>query len=432
MGQVEAGGKGSATLRPGNPRVFRNSMRLISHVRVRPWIAPCLLGLACLSCSATDSEPPVAVSNPLFVEPASRDFSKNPDLLERIVESPHGYLRFINIQFTQGVCRQFAGSLSQYPPFNLHGDAHLEQYAVTDLGRGLTDFDDSSSGPAVVDLVRFGVSLRLALAAHGWTDRAEEVLDAFLLGYRTALADPSVEAPEPVVVGRLQAGFEYDREKYFEWVEEISDPVPAVEQVELLEAMRHYFDNLRAQYPSLDAGFLKVERVGYLKLGIGSALDTKYLVQIRGESDAITDDLVLELKQVRDLAGIECVAAGQGSDPYRILVGQSIAYQPYSMLGYVHFRDVSFWAHAWVDNYRELDIDQTIETVEELLEVAYDVGVQLGLGHPNQYEEPLALQLRREQVRLLDRDEAQIKEASRQLTTQIEQAWRDFSSRAQQ
>ena len=70
--------------------------------------------------------------------------------------------------------------------------------------------------------------------------------------------------------------------------------------------------------------------------------------------------------------------------------------------------------------------------MEELLEVAYDVGVQLGLGHPNQYEEPLALQLRREQVRLLDRDEAQIKEASRQLTTQIERAWRDFSSRAQQ
>jgi hypothetical protein len=32
----------------------------------------------------------------------------------------------------------------------------------------------------------------------------------------------------------------------------------------------------------------------------------------------------------------------------------------------------------------------------------------------------------------LDRDEAQIKEASRQLTTQIERAWRDFSSRAQQ
>jgi len=406
------------------------SIRVRPVLWVRQMIVLGLLGVTFVSCSPDDTETLVEVSNPLFVDPSSRDFSQNPDLLERIVESPHGYLRFINIQFTEEVCRQFADSLSQYPPFNLHGDAHLEQYAVTDLGRGLTDFDDSSSGPAVVDLVRFGVSLRLTVAAHGWSDRSDEVFEAFLSGYRAALNDPSTEAPEPAVVARLQDDFEFDRRKYFEWVEEISDPVPEAEQVELLEAMRHYFDNLRAQYPSLDAGFLKVERVGYLKLGIGSALDTKYLVQIRGESDAITDDLVLELKQVRDLAGIECVAAGRGSDPYRILVGQSIAYQPYSMLGYVYFRDASFWAHAWVDNYRELDIDKSIETIEELREVAYDVGVQLGLGHPNQYEEPLALQLRREQVRLLDRDELQIKETSRALAGLVERAWSDFSSRS--
>jgi len=406
------------------------SIRIKAALWVRQTIALGLLGVALVSCSPTEEEPLVESSNPLFVDPTSRDFSGNPELLERIVESPHGYLRFINIQFTEEVCRQFADSLSQYPPFNLHGDAHLEQYAVTDLGRGLTDFDDSSSGPAVVDLVRLGVSLRLAVAAHGWNDRADELFEVFLSGYRAALDDSSTVAPEPAVVARLQDDFEYDRRKYFEWVEGISDPVPESEQVELVEAMRHYFDNLRAQYPSLDADFLKVERVGYLKLGIGSALDTKYLVQIRGESDAITDDLVLELKQVRDLAGIECVAAGLGSDPYRILVGQSIAYQPYSMLGYVYFRDASFWAHAWVDNYRELDIDKSIETIEELREVAYDVGVQLGLGHPNQYEEPLALQLRREQIRLLDRDELQVKEASRELAELVEQAWSDFSSRS--
>ena len=189
----------------------------------REVIATSLVLLTMLACSSPEKEPPVALSNPLFVDPATRDFSQNPELLERIVESPHGYLRFVNIQFTEEVCRQFAESLSQYPPFNLHGDAHLEQYAVTDLGRGLTDFDDSSSGPAVVDLVRFGVSLRLALEAHGWTDHADEAIDAFLMGYRMALTDPTLEAQEPVVVGRLQDGFEYDRQKYFEWVEEISD-----------------------------------------------------------------------------------------------------------------------------------------------------------------------------------------------------------------
>ena len=370
------------------------------------------------------------MSNPLFVDPASRDFSRNPALLERIVGSPHGYLRFVNIEFTQEVCRLFEGRLRQYPPFNLHGDAHVEQYAVTDLGRGLTDFDDSSSGPAVVDLVRFGVSLRLALAAHGWQERADEVLDAFFGGYRAALNDPSVVAPEPVVVPRLQEDFHDDRQRYFQWVEEISDPVPDDEQRELLEAMKYYFENLQAEDPTLDADHLSVERVGYLKLGIGSAMDLKYLVQIRGASEAVTDDVVVELKQVRDLGEIECISEGQGADPHRILDGQSLAYNPHSMLGYIRFRGHSFWAHAWVDNYRELDIEQTLASVEDLLEVAYDVGVQLGQGHPNQYEEPLALQLRREQLRLLDRDESQIRQTTRTLAEQIEKAWRAFSSRS--
>ncbi len=405
-------------------------MRFLSEQWGRQVMAISLSLLTMLACSPPEKESPVALSNPLFVDPATKDFSRNPELLERIVENPHGYLRFINIQFTQEVCRRFEDSLPQYPPFNLHGDAHLEQYAVTDLGRGLTDFDDSSTGPAVVDLMRFGVSLRLATAAHGWDERADEVLDAFLSGYRTALVDPLAEAPEPTVVTRLQGEFEYDREEYFEWVEEISDPVPEEEQAELLAAMQHYFENMRAESPGLAADYLTVQRVGYLRLGIGSALDLKYLVQIRGESDALNDDVVLELKQVRDLGGIECVSAGRGSDPYRILIGQSIAYQPYSMLGYVYFHDKSFWAHAWVDNYREVDIGQTIETIEELQEVAYDVGVQLGQGHPNQYDSTLALQLRREQVRLLDRDEARIKETSLALAQQVEQAWREFSSRA--
>jgi hypothetical protein len=77
-----------------------------------------------------------------------------------------------------------------------------------------------------------------------------------------------------------------------------------------------------------------------------------------------------------------------------------------------------------------LDIDRSIETIEELLEVAYDVGVQLGLGHPNQYEKLLALQLRREQIRLLDRDESEIRKASRALAEQVERAWSDFASRS--
>ncbi|MEJ2086574.1 MAG: DUF2252 family protein, partial [Acidobacteriota bacterium] len=322
--------------------------------------------------------------NPLLVDRGSLDFSQNPLLLQRILSSPHGYFRFINILFSQEVCRAFAEVLAPYPDFNLHGDAHLEQYAVTDLGRGLTDFDDSTLGPSLIDLTRFSVSLRLAAQANGWESRADEFFDSFLDGYQDALSDPQTVASEPGVVARLREDFSYDRDRYFEWIGEIATPIPNSEQQALLSALEVYIEDVRARRPNLGPNYFDVVRVGSLKLGIGSAMDRKYLIQIRGETAEIADDVVLELKTVRNLTGIDCVSTGQTDDPYRILMGQSIAYQPYRLLGYVRFDGSTFWIHAWVDNYRELSVVGDLETPEELIEVARDVGVQLGRGHPNQ------------------------------------------------
>jgi uncharacterized protein (DUF2252 family) len=143
--------------------------------------------------------------NPLYDNPAELDFSSNPDLLQRILATPHGYFRFINIRFSNEVCRRFKNSMTNAPALNLHGDAHLEQYAITDLGRGLTDYDDSSTGPGIVDLMRFGVSLNLACSEKGWEDLDGKLFDKLLLGYRNALENPNVAAPEPTIVKKIQS-----------------------------------------------------------------------------------------------------------------------------------------------------------------------------------------------------------------------------------
>ena len=59
------------------------------------------LVLAALGCSRPESVPVDDPPDPLYVDPASRDFSQNPELLERVLRSPHGYLRFINVPFSQ-------------------------------------------------------------------------------------------------------------------------------------------------------------------------------------------------------------------------------------------------------------------------------------------------------------------------------------------
>lgn len=395
------------------------------------------LGLGLLSllvlggCGPKDAEETREAANPMRVEAKIGEFDDNPALLERILASPHGYLRFINIEFSQEVCRSAGDLLDGVPLFNLHGDAHVEQYAVTDLGRGLTDFDDSSQGPAVIDIMRLAVSLRLVGELNGWEREADQVFGQFLAGYRAALEDPELEGAEPVVARRLAADFTHNREAYFEWVESIVDPVPPEEAASLVDALGPYIDTMHAQDPDLDPGYFDIVDIGYLRLGIGSALDRKYLVRIEGPSSEDGDDIVLELKQVRDLEAIDCISVGKGSEPLRILIGQSlIAYQPYSLLGYVLFDDLTFWVHAWVDNYAETSALESFESPEELAEVAYDIGLQLGRGHPNQVAPNLDLQVRRSLLRLLTRDEEKIRQTSRDLTLQVNEAWEEFRASA--
>src|SRR5262245_5299572 len=104
---------------------------------------------------------------PLDIVPGSRDAKLDPQLLARVRSSPLSYFRFVNLAFGNEVCRVLRAKRVAIPLVNLHGDAHLEQYAVTDTGRGLTDFDDATTGPAVLDLVRFATSLVLASRERG-------------------------------------------------------------------------------------------------------------------------------------------------------------------------------------------------------------------------------------------------------------------------
>lgn len=364
--------------------------------------------------------------NPLLVEPGSRDFSQNPDLLEKLVANPHRYFRFINIPFSQEVCRRYGDMVQGTPLFNLHGDAHIEQYAITDLGRGLTDFDDSSSGPAILDLLRFGVSLRVACEGHDCGD-VDATFAEFLRGYRAALEDPATEAPEPMAAQRLRSGFKHDREAYLKWVGSVMEPIEEVEKAGLVEAMGPYVETMLEQDPELHSDFYEIVDVGYLRMGVGSALDVKYLVRVRGATQAAIDDAVLEIKEVRELEEIECIRVSQGQDPFRVLLGQTrIAYEPFGHLGFIRFRDNSFWIHAWVENYKEVEIGESLNTPEELAEVAYDVGVQLGRGHSRQIAAPLDAQLRAEQMRILDRDRLNLEQAVKDLTRLTFEAWELF------
>jgi hypothetical protein len=323
-----------------------------------------------------------AVVKALRVSPQAPELKARSALIRRLRDTPHNYFRFVNRPFTEAVCGQFRDALGGFPDVNLHGDAHLQQYAVTSLGRGLTDFDDSARGPSFIDLVRFGVSLELAAREKGWPGEGRRAFGAFLGGYREALRNPNVDSPPPPAVTRARGPFAHDHRLALRRADALidADPVPASE----IEAdSRDYVSQMLAGQAGMPASFFSVKKAGRLKLGIGSALDEKYLLRIEGRTKEADDDQILEAKLVRPLWGLDCFRTDQG--PQRVPLGMAlIAYAPFPLSGLFTHRGRTFWVYGWTDDYVELSIDSSLASPQDLRQVAYDVGIQLGRAHPKE------------------------------------------------
>lgn len=369
--------------------------------------------------------PAAAVAEgPFQVSPLDPRLEARPALRERLLGSAHGYLRFFSTPFAQRVCERFSEVQADLPVVNLHGDAHLEQYAVTSLGRGLTDFDDATRGPFVLDLVRFGVSLDLAARERGWPGEAKKSLDALLKGYRTGLGKAKSPVPTPRVVTRIRGTFRLDHAELLRRADAFIDASPLPLEA-LSEHFRGYVAQRLRERSGMPEGFFRLKKAGMLRLGIGSALDEKYLVRIEGWTDVDGDDVVLEAKLVRDVSGIECAQRGIG--PTRVLTANAlIAYEPYPFAGLLVREGRTLWVHGWPDDYEELSIARSFRTPEELREVAFDVGVQLGRAHPKPMTGPTQAAMRRGVRAAARRHEARVRAAVEELGREVEAAWLDF------
>jgi hypothetical protein len=85
-----------------------------------------------------------------------------------------------------------------------------------------------------------------------------------------------------------------------------------------------------------------------------------------------------------------------------------------------------FWVHEWADNYHELSIRTSFQTVADLHDIAYDAGVQLGLGHPKSIAESYSNHLRGRLLITVTELQERIHRAISDLTQQTIAAWKQF------
>ena len=149
----------------------------------------------------------------------------SPELVKRLQATAFDYFRFVNRPWIARVCEVFEEDFRDLSTVRLHGDAHVEQFALTNDAWGLDDFDDSARGPALVDIVRFVGSIDLAARQRGWTRDREALVNQFFEGYRQGLSQPDLRPPQPDIVSRLRLQAPRSRPEFLAWGEKQMVPM---------------------------------------------------------------------------------------------------------------------------------------------------------------------------------------------------------------
>ena len=353
-------------------------------------------------------------------------------LLASLKSDPYVYFRFINRPWAAATCAALGPDLAGTPHVHLHGDAHVNQYAYTRTDHGLDDLDDTVGGTAALDIVRFLGSVVLAARARGWTDAQGELFDEFVRGYRRGLADPDYLPPAPTYVARMRETLVHDDLEFRRWAESLMEPVADVDDAEIEEVRLRLAEHIATQRPELPPFFLEPKSIGWLRMGVGSALTPKLLLRTEGRTRADADDVLLEARELSDLSGVSCVDAETSEQAVRILEG-------YGRIGRIRHDLVvvvpgppepehgtrEWWARSWEPSYREIQLDQ-LASPRELAEVVHDAGTQLGHGHAWTPEEDPGSGASGPALDWLGRSEPRLRTIAIEMAHDLIEAWEVF------
>jgi len=399
----------------------------------------CVVGglVACTPRAAMEPDHPSPGAARLLIEESDLG-PQAQKLLGNLKLNPFVYFRFINRPWTRATCEALGSELATLPDVHLHGDAHVGQYAYTLTDHGLDDLDDSISGPAALDIVRFLGSVDLATRARGWTAAREDLFDEFFQGYRAALLDRGYDPPVPSYVSRMREVLAegVSHAAFLEWAESLMRPIEEVDDRGIEEGRRRLADLIATQRPELPPFYLEPKRIGWLRMGVGSALTPKLLLRCEGRTRADEDDFLLEGRELSDLRRVSCVDSSEAHRAARILQG-------YGRLGRIRHEIVvvvpaapdlapgtrEWWARSWEPSYRELQLDQ-LESPQELAEVVHDAAAQLGGGHAWTPEDEPGDAVRGRKLDWLRTSEAGMRTLSLRMTEDLLEAWGIFRTPA--
>jgi hypothetical protein len=381
--------------------------------------------------------PQTISADPPFGERASFRVNKaalrangaSAELLERAGATAHRYFRLLAREFQARTCYEFRDLRSQLPSAPVHGDAHIEQFVVTDDSYGLADFDRAGFGPAVADLVRYATSIHLACREAQWSCDATQAVAAYFEAYRAALDHP-VTRTQPKLVDRVRAAPPRDQQAWLQWADGLTQAMPPAEERALRDGWSRFVELMKETSPERPESFYRITHVGMFHMGIGSALEPKTLIRIAGPTDMPDDDLILEARVTPTPDGRECVSRSANGGSLQIFMFTSLlAHRLPEVFGFLPRdgagREPELWIQSWDRGYRELSVSD-LRSQTDLNELGTDAASQLAGHFWTTFPEPLRAHQRFAQLRAFEMTEKRARDLARRFADETVTEWDRF------
>jgi hypothetical protein len=403
---------------------------------IRRWACTVLSAVTCAACIGAAAAQTVPAESP-FGAPASFRVDKkalraqgSPSaLIEKVDASPFRYFRLLARQFNARTCFAFNDLRWRLPAAAVHGDAHIEQFVVTERSYGLEDFDQAGFGPAVVDLVRYAASIHVACRTAPWACNGDEAVQAYFDAYRAALEQP-VDRTQPAIVERLRASVPQDQQGWLKWADALMRPLPTTDQEALSRGWERFVQLMRETRPERLDPFYRISRAGRIEIGIGSAAETKTLIRIAGPTDAPDDDVILEARITATPTGFECVSRPANGGSLQILMFTALLGPRLpDVFGFLPREGApeapEWWIQSWERGYRELAASE-LRTQAELNALAVDAARQLAGHFWTKFPEPLRGHQRFAQLRAFEMTHERARRLAREFADEAVTEWERF------
>lgn len=379
--------------------------------------------------SPASTPPPGAdVFNLQLTRAELRERGASDALLDRIGASPYRYFRVLAEPFKHRTCEAFRDLRWRLPSAAVHGDAHVEQFVMTDEDFGLADFDNAGYGPAIVDLVRYAASLHLACREIDGGCDPEEAVTAYFDAYRTALDHP-VQRHEPPIVARLRARVGSEPEAWLQWAEGLMQPLAPAAEERFRREWRRFVALMRETSPERPERFYTIRRLGRIEIGLGSALERKLLIRIAGPTRDPLDDMILEARthSLPEYRG--CVWRPTGGSLNVFMLTSLLDHPLPKVFGILPNpagdQLPELWVQSWERGYRELSLSD-IRDQADLNALATDAGLQLAGYFWSTTPEALRGYHRFTQLRAFELAEERARDLARSLAEEVVAAWEGF------